>query len=459
MIKKPRETSEPAHTTEPNTNIHIANIHVSNIHNTVSYSTETHNSNSDNATMPPNIHHRDLFGVGISYEKKPLTIYNNEDATHEGQGNAPMPTELVGDLFALSNKVLVFPVVLPKSTRTMHMNFNMLPGFDFRSANAVLVGLRVGQMVRGFETILKEDHETKQPNSSSGFHWGRVQLAEASQGTLVVTVTRGIKIKNVQFVPLDGEDGKPYSIEIEWRVVNGRSGGAVGPEYGQLDALHNAMIKPERTATPTQPMVKQNLTKPMISTEQEQSVKSATATTAAKPNPTDDDENKVAPTSFTDPEKPKRRPAVVTDAGSPFVPPTAAPTSQNTEVKFPTTKRNAAEAFGPKQAEADKSIKQQQFRLRKAEAKLDVVSSKLEQTASEVGQDNVAYLRAVFNKAKAVHVVRKAELELKAAELGDGDKKDTEYFKLQTRKAKAHLEVVKAEGMLMAKLELQDSQQ
>lgn len=330
------------------------------------------------------------------------------------------------------------------------MSFNLLPGFDFRSANAVLVGLRVGQMVRGFETILKEDHETKQPNSSSGFHWGRVQLAEASQGTLVVTVTRGIKVKNVQFVPLDGEDGKPYSIEIEWRVLNGRSGGAVGPEYGQLDALHNAISKPETNSAYGQ----SNCHK-----KQQQPVKSAIATTAAKPLPTDHNETKAAPTSFTAPKTRKHRPAVVTDAGSPLVPPTAAPTPQNTEVKFPTIKRNAAEAFGPKQAEADKSIKQHQFRLRKAEAKLDVASSKLEQTVSEVGQDDVAYLRAVFNKAKAVHVVRKAELELKAAELGDGDTKDTEYFKIQTRKAKAHLEVVKAEGMLMAKLELQDSQQ
>lgn len=98
----------------------------------------------------------------------------------------------------------------------MHVNFNIMPGFDFRSGNAVSVGLRVGEVVRGSELILKEVHEAKQPNSSSGFHWGRVQLTEASQGTMVITVTRGIKSKNLKFVPLAGEDDKPYSIEVEW---------------------------------------------------------------------------------------------------------------------------------------------------------------------------------------------------------------------------------------------------
>ena len=312
-------------------------------------------------------------------------------------------------------------------------------------------------MVRSFEMILKEVHETKQPDSSSGFHWGRVQLAEASQGTMVVTVTRGIKVKNVQFVPLDGEDGKPYSIEIEWRVLKARPGGAVAPEDRHANALHDTNPALERTATQTQPMVNNTVTKLVTSTEQQQSVRPATATTAAMPHPSDNDESKAPPTSFTALETPEHRPAVVTDAGSPYLPFTAAPTSQSMEVKPPTHKRNAAEAFGPEKAEGDKGIKQHQFRLRKAEAKLGVASAKLEQTASEVDQDDIAYLRAVFNKAKAVHNVRKAELELKDAELGD--KKDTQYLKLQTRKAKAHLEVVKAEEMLMRKLESQDSQQ
>ncbi|GAB7333251.1 hypothetical protein MBLNU13_g04898t1 [Cladosporium sp. NU13] len=129
---------------------------------------------------------------------------------------------------------------------------------------------------------------------------------------------------------------------------------------------------------------------------------------------------------------------------------------QGAEVKPLTYKQTAAEAFGRKQVKSDKGIKQLQFQLRKAEARLDVAGARLEQTASEVGQDDIAYHRAVLHKAKAVHNVRKAELEVKEAELGD--KKDNEYFKLQTRKAKAHLEVVKAEGMLMRKLESQDSQ-
>lgn len=462
--QKPRKIFDPAHSTEQNTNthitnirianIHIANIHVANIHKPDVYSTKRHNTNNENAKMAPNILHRDLFGIEICHEKQPLTIYHNEETTHEAQRDAPMPTGHVGDFFGLINKVLALPLVLPKSNRTMHMSFKLMHGFDFRSGNAVLVGLRVGQVIRAFESISKEVHETKQPGGSSEFHWGRVQLAEASHGSMVVTVTRGIKAKNSQFVPLVGKDGKPYHIEIEWRVLTTRPGGAVGPEDRQTDALHNTMPKLERLTGPTQPRVKHTVTGPVTSTEQH---KSATTMTAAKSLPSDDEEIKIPPTPFTAPGTPKHRPAVVTDAGSPYVPSTAAPNLESTRVKPPNVKRNAAEAFGPEQAEADKSIKQHQFRLRKAEAKLGVASAKLEQTASEVGQEDVAYLRAVFNKAKAVHNVRKAELELREAELGD--KKDNECLKLQTRKAKAELEVVKAEGKLMRKLQSQDPQQ
>jgi len=97
----------------------------------------------------------------------------------------------------------------------MHMNFNLMPGFDFRSGNAVCVGLRVGSTTRGSEAILKEAHQTKQPESSSGFHWGRVQLAEAPQGTMEITVTRGVKARNARFLALDSEREKPYKIKIE----------------------------------------------------------------------------------------------------------------------------------------------------------------------------------------------------------------------------------------------------
>lgn len=337
------------------------------------------------------------------------------------------------------------------------MKFNLMPGFDFRSGNAVLVGLRVGQVTRAFELISKEVHETNQLDGSSEFHWGRVQLAEASQGTMVITVTRGIKAKNVRFISLDGEDGEPYRIKIDWRVLATRPGGAVGPEDRHPDALQDTIPRLGRPTGPTQPRVKHTVTKPVASTEQQEPAKSVTPMTAAKSLPSDDEEIKIPPISSTAPETPKHRLVVVTDAGSPYVPSTAAANLESTRVKPPIIKRNAAEAFGPEQAEAYKSIKQHQFRLRKAEAKLGVSSAKLEQTASEVGQEDVAYLRAVFNKSKAVHNVHKAELELREAELDD--EKDNECLKLQTRKAKAHLDVVKAEEKLIHKLGSQDSQQ
>jgi hypothetical protein len=62
------------------------------------------------------------------------------------------------------------------------------------------------------------------------------------------------------------------------------------------------------------------------------------------------------------------------------------------------------------------------------------------------------YLQSSWNKAEAVSNVVDAELELEAAELGD--KKDTEYFKLQTSKAEADFEVMEAKEMLMNETEL-----
>lgn len=147
------------------------------------HSDDIHNTDIDNDKVPPNILHRDLFGVEISHEKKPLAIYDNAEATYEAQGDASEPTEHVGYFSGLINKILVRPVVLPKSNRTMHMSFSLMPGFDFRSGDAVLVELRIGSTTRKSEVISKDGHEAKQLDSSSGFHWSRVRLADASQGS------------------------------------------------------------------------------------------------------------------------------------------------------------------------------------------------------------------------------------------------------------------------------------
>lgn len=287
----------------------------------------------------------------------------------------------------------------------------------------------------------------KQPDSSSGCHWGRVQLAEASRG-MVITLTRGTKAQHVKFAPLSGEEGKPYIIEIGCQVLTPQLGGA-GLEGGHLDALHDTTPKFERTTTPTQPKVKHTATKLGSSTEQEESDKSTTAAAASEPHPSTDDEFKVPPTPSTGPETPNPRSDTTMSADASNLSPTATSTHQTTEVKPSNGKRNATEAFGSKQTDGNKSIKLRQFRLREAEARLDVLKAKFEQVANEVGQDNIAYHQARFNKAKGVHTALEAELMLKAAVLGD--KKDSEYFKLQTRKAEAHLEVVKAEGKLLAK--------
>jgi hypothetical protein len=363
--------------------------------------------------MPANIIHRDLFEVEISHEKQPLIIYDNAEVTHDTEGDHFGPTEHVGAFFGLTNKVVVLPVVLHKSNRTMHMKFNLMPGFDFRSGNAILVGLRVGQVIRDSESILKEVHETKQPDSSSGFHWGRIQLAEASQGTMVITVTRGMKVRKAKFVPLVGEDGKPYSIEIEWQVLKARPDGAGDPENGRPNALHNTTARFERTATPTQPKTKHTATKLVTPTKQEESAKPAVALTAAKSYPSDDDEKQVPRTPSTSSETPNHSPDATVHAGAPDVSPTATPTPQSKEIKPSTSKRNAAEAFGPKQANGDNSIKQLQLRLRKAQAELGVAAAKFEHVASKTGQDDIDYLQALHGKAEAIHRVAEVMLQIK----------------------------------------------
>jgi len=474
--QKLRETSKPAHTIEQNTNIHIANIrivkirvpnpntnicitnirianiHITNLHNTNMHSTDIHSTDIDNDKVPPNILHRDLFGVDIFYEKKPLAIYDNAEATYEAQGDASEPTEHVGYFSGLINKILVRPIVLTKSNRTMHMSFSLMPGFDFRSGNAVLVELRIGSTTRKSEVISKDDHEAKHPDSASGFHWSRVQLADASQGTMVITVTRGIKAKKVRFVPLVGKDGEPYSIEIEWRVLNTRLGGTVGSEDGQPNASYGATPKLERTTTPPRAGVKPTVTKLVTSAEQQESVTSAIATTTAKPHPLDNDESTVHLTPLATPETPNHHSDATVHAGFPGVPFTAIPT-QSTVAKPLSSKRNAAEAFGPMQADGNKSIKKLKFQLRKAQAGLGVAAAQVEQLASKVSRNDTEYHQALHSKAKAVYRVAEVKLEIKAAELGG--KKDSEYLELKIRKAKAHLEVVQAEEVLLGENESQ----
>jgi hypothetical protein len=437
-ISKAQGDFRPAHTTEQNTHIHIAIIHNANIHNT-----NIHNTNISNATMPANIVHRDLFEVEISHEKQPLKIYKNAEATHDAQGDSSQPTEHVGDFSGLDNKLLVLPVVSPKSNRPMHMNFSLMPGFDFRSGNAVCVELRVGSTIRSPELILKETHQIKQPESSSGFHWGRVQLTEAPQGTMEITVIRGVKAKNARFLALVGERDKPYKIEIEWRVLRARPGGVVGLEHGRPDAMHETTSK-----------FKHTVTKLVTSTKQEVSAIPATAMTAAKCYPSDDDESKVPPTPSTNPETPEHRSDVTMHTGTLDMFSTASPTANTMAVKSSTSKRNAAEAFGPQQADGGKSVKLLNFQLRKAKAALGVAKAKCEQVASEVGQEDTRYLHMLHSKAKAAHRVAEIEFEIKAAELGD--EKDSEYLELQTREAVAHLEVVKVEEMLTGKTDLRE---
>jgi hypothetical protein len=270
-----------------------------------------------------------------------------------------------------------------------------------------------------------------------------------------------MKLKKAKFVPLVGEGGKPYSIEIEWRVLKSRLDGSAGLEDGRPNALQDTTSKAE-SARPIGPRVKHTATKIVTPTKQEESTKPAIILAAAKPYPSDDDEGKAPTTPSTSSETPNHRPEATVDAGAPEVSPISTPTpkTKEKEIKPSASKRSAAEAFGPEQADGEKSTKQLQlqlhFQLRKAKAMLGVAKAKWEQVAArKVGQDDKGYLQALHSKAEAVHRVAEVEFEIKAAE--HGDKNDPEYLELQTREAVAYLEVVEVEEMLQGNTDSTES--
>lgn len=412
--------------------------------------------------MAPSILHRDFFAVEVLHGKEPIAIYDSAGR---------YPHEHAGDFSGLSNKVHV----LPGSTKPIRMRFNLLPGFDFLSGNAVLVGLTVDGRERDFELIWKDDHEIKQPNTPSGFSWGRVLLNKASRGIMTITITRGNKIPKVKFAALSGRDGIPYRMEIEWQLSADASGES-GTEDGRQDAtpipkarLSTLAAETTKSKVMTKTKTKKALKKPRVSPEPRDTIESTEAKAEgaiAAPDLSKEDTS-MAPRrtqgSKTVPTNPFQAPGVdhanaskalqassahsdntprnhphdtTAHAGFPDVPSESA---QAATTNSPTLKRPASTALDPDYANS----KLQPFRLRKAQAKLAVAEAKAKQAASEVDKDDVKVLEILLNKAQAAHEVVEVELELKKAEVGD--EKEPEILKLLTRKAEAYLEVVEAE--------------
>lgn len=411
--------------------------------------------------MPPSILHRDFFAVEVQHGKEAIAIYDSAGR---------YPHEHAGDFSGLSNKVHV----LPGSTKPIRMRFNLLPGFDFLSGNTVLVGLTVDGKQRDFELIWKDDHEIKQPNTPSSFSWGRVLLSKASRGTMTITVTRGNKAPKVKFAALSGQDGFPYSMEIEWQLSADASSES-GTEDGRQDATPTPKARvPKLAAETTKSKVmtktktKKALEKPRVSPEPRDTVESTEAKTEgaiSAPDLSTEDTSMVprrTQGSKTVPTNPFQAPGVdhanaskapqASSAYSDHTPgkhphdtaayagfPDVTSESAQAATNPPTLKRSASTAFDPDGANS----KLQPFRLRKAQAKLAVAEAKAKQAASEVDKDDVKFLEILLSKAQAAHEVVEVELELKKAEVGG--EQEPEILKLLTRKAEAYLEVVEAE--------------
>jgi hypothetical protein len=127
--------------------------------------------------------------------------------------------------------------------------------------------------------------------------------------------------------------------------------------------------------------------------------------------------------------------------------PTIADNTLTTEPR--TSKRRATNTPDPNN---ERHIKRLRFRLRKAEAVLEVANARTEQTASQVDKDDLSYLQTSLSRAEAVYDLVKVEIELRTAE--GSDEKSTEFLRVLTRKAEAHLGVVEAEEELELATEL-----
>lgn len=282
--------------------------------------------------------HDDRFAIELSHNKQALPFHNNAELNGHRWEVLDIGQEM-GRISGPKNKVFV----LPASTRPIDINFRLLSEFDFFSGDTVRIELRVvtatGRLP-GKRVIIKR-------YQAQNFSW-RVSPTEASQGAMLISVIRGNKhAPRSRFIPLRGAGGKPYTMEIGWRVSDTGMPGANLRD--QINAVAHTSKGKERVPTTT-----------------------GAARASSAPRLAHEDAD-------------------------------AAPTA---------TKRSADDAS---------SSNCLQLALRKAQAKLDAAAATLDQFTNTDEEDAVKGLELLLQKVRAYEGVIEAEIQVKAAQVGDGE--------------------------------------
>jgi hypothetical protein len=388
--------------------------------------------------------------------------------------------EHVGDFSGSTCKACV-----PKSSsKPLKVGPILEPGFNFLSSNAAIFKLSTtaadGHMPVVWDStrILKSDHATRRRNDSTACDWAKVPTSEDDDGRMIISAIRGNSNGSIaDFVPLSGEDGTPYTVEIEWQSLK-----IVSTKGGRSNRTHERTPTPPAVLTehaePSEvPSNQPVANKAARSRKQNESAKTHPVQRATEPQASQDNETTSGPTArpsariqadsqasssgrsgiFTTPpdvfidfdKTPDRLPDTQNRRGLSEIGPTPTQARDTPTVERPTLKRSAKAAFGP---DDEYDMKRLRFELREAEAVFEVAEAKVEQTAYEQGLDDKAGRLLLLDKAEAYYQVVYAELELKAA--GIGDEKDAEYFTISTRKAEAHLAIREAEEKTLAQSSL-----
>jgi hypothetical protein len=418
--------------------------------------TSTHKATMSTATL-----YRNGFEVDFAHKDRyeRLAIYDDGGVSSNAQRHAPEATKHTGSFSAVKSKAHI----LKESTQLLRARFTLLPGFSFRSGNAVLFGLRIvtpdgGAKDVDFMPILKAEHSRLRRNASTVFSWAEVPLSQADEGTMSISVTRGnCDTSMATFVPLVGADGTPYTVEVAWRLPGSQMSPevVVTPEVFSREQIAQKFATSRKQAESARPTQVQKATEPQRTRGHHGVFGSSTETTVDTQNSgqalSSDETEGFGTTPSTVDKTPGQTPSTVA-RGRPEIldsTPTIADNTLTTEPR--TSKRRATNTPGPNN---ERHIKRLRFRLRKAEAVLEVANARTEETASQVDKADPSYLQTSLSRAEAVYDLVKVELELRTAE--GSDEKSTEFLRILTRKAEAYLVVVEAEEELELATELRE---
>lgn len=164
--------------------------------------------------------HDDRFLLELSYNRQALPFHKALGVADEDECDDPDADRCLDFFSGPRNKVQV----LPENIRPINIKFELQRGFGFLSGDAISVRLRIvtaaGELPGRSQKISKQSYVDLEPDESLHFVW-RVFLNKSPEGTVFLTLTQGKgHTSRTKFIPLDGEDGTPYTMEIDWRVLD-----------------------------------------------------------------------------------------------------------------------------------------------------------------------------------------------------------------------------------------------